>query len=120
MRTILVSYDLHRPEQNQASVAEAIMSLGSSWARPLANVWYLRGEVAPVEIERRLAGLLDEHDGLVVQEARGEVQLCNTGLRWFRQRKPADVSVDNVVALPLSRGVERGQPADLEAFRAAG
>ena len=55
MRTYLVSYDLAKPALNQPYLAEAIMSLGASWARPLANVWYLRAEQTPSEIEARLS-----------------------------------------------------------------
>ena len=102
MRTYLVSYDLAKPALNQPYLAEAIMSLGASWARPLANVWYLRAEQTPSEIEARLSRLLDEDDGLLVQETRGDALMLNTGLRWFRQRRRA-VEIDaigNVVAFP--------------------
>ena len=102
MRTYLVSYDLAKPALNQPYLAEAIMSLGASWARPLANVWYLKAEQTPSEIEARLSRLLDEDDGLLVQETRGDALMLNTGLRWFRQRRRA-VEIDaigNVVAFP--------------------
>ena len=102
MRTYLVSYDLAKPTLNQPYLAEAIMSLGTAWARPLANVWYLRAEQTSSEIEARLSRLLDEDDGLLVQETRGEALMLNTGLRWFRQRRRAavDVEIGNVVAFP--------------------
>ena len=102
MRTYLVSYDLAKPTLNQPYLAEAIMSLGTAWARPLANVWYLRAEQTSSEIEARLSRLLDEDDGLLVQETRGEALMLNTGLRWFRQRRRAavDAEIGNVVAFP--------------------
>ena len=87
MRTYLVAYDLARPQMNQAYIAEAIMGLGAAWARPLDNVWYLRTTGSDKEIEARLERLLDQNDGLVVQEARGEAAMANTGLRWFRPRR---------------------------------
>ena len=106
MRTFLVSYDLAKPTLNQPYLADALMSLGAAWARPLDNVWYLRAEHTQTEIETRLSRLLDEHDGLLIQETRGEAAMLNTGLRWFRQRRRAlgDTPVidgrGNVVAFP--------------------
>ena len=103
MRTYLVSYDLAKPTLNQPYLAEALMSLGTAWARPLANVWYLRAEQTPSEIEARLSRLLDEDDGLLVQETRGDALMLNTGLRWFRQRRrPAIDEIGNVVAFPAA------------------
>ena len=87
MRTYLVSYDLAKPSLNQPYLAEAIMGLGTAWARPLANVWYVKAEETPAEIEARLSRLLDDEDGLLVQETRGDALMLNTGLRWFRQRR---------------------------------
>ncbi len=109
MRTYLVSYDLANPDLNQPYIAEAIMGLAEAWARPLDNVWYLRASESQGDIETRLARLLDEQDGLLIQETRGEAAFCNTGLRWFRQRRKvfaaAGESGDNIVPFP------RGMPA---------
>ena len=103
MRTFLVSYDLANPALNQPYLADAIMSLAASWARPLANVWYLKAEESPVEIEARLSRLLDEEDGLLVQETRGEAVMLNTGLRWFRQRRAGSVEPrNNVLTFPAT------------------
>ncbi len=103
MRTFLVSYDLSKPSLNQPYLADAIMSLGAAWARPLDNVWYLRAEENPDEIEVRLTRLLDENDGLLIQETRGEAAMVNTELRWFRQRRKTAEPIensDNVVVFP--------------------
>ena len=105
MRTFLISYDLAKPSMNQPYLAEAIMSLGTAWARPLANVWYLKAEetsseITLAEIEARLSRLLDEDDGLLVQETRGDALMLNTGLRWFRQRRRTAIDIDNVVLFP--------------------
>jgi hypothetical protein len=99
MRTFLVSYDLANPAMNQPYLTDAIMSLGEAWARPLANVWYLRTDTPQETIENRLARLLDEHDGLLVQGVREEAAFRNTGLRWFRRRR-RDEDQTNVVAFP--------------------
>ena len=101
MRTFLVSYDLANPSLNQPYLADAIMTLATSWARPLDNVWYLKAEESPVEIEARLSRLLDEDDGLLIQETRGDAVMLNTGLRWFRQRRVLSLEAhDNVLAFP--------------------
>ena len=100
MRTFLVSYDLTNPALNQPYITDAIMSLGDAWARPLANVWYLRTDREQGAIEGRLARLLDEHDGLLVQAVRDEAAFRNTGLRWFRRRNRDGAEASNVVAFP--------------------
>ena len=101
MRTFLVSYDLAKPDLNAPYVADALMSLGESWARPLANVWYLRTHATQGDIEARLARLLDDGDGMLVQETKGETVLVNTSLRWFRQRRRAlDTTEATVVSFP--------------------
>ncbi len=103
MRTFLISYDLAKPARTKHAIATAIMSLGTSWARPLEHTWYLRDEdTTEADIEQRLAPLLDDEDGLIVQAVSEDGVMTNTQLRWFRQRRPAfelDAS-SNVVAFP--------------------
>ncbi len=102
MRTYLVAYDLANPAMNQPYLADAIMALGEAWARPLANTWYLRTDTDQSLIENRLARLLDEHDGLVVQVVRDEAAFRNTGLRWFRRRqRNGEANESNVLAFPM-------------------
>jgi hypothetical protein len=113
MRTYLVSYDLARPNLNEPYVASALMSLGEAWARPLANVWYLRTPASEAEIEARLARLLDDADGLLVQETKGEAALVNTGLRWFRQRRrPLEVGNVIVFHAPAANDLDT-EPVDI-------
>jgi len=112
MRTFLISYDLAQPARSKHAIATAIMSLGSSWARPLEQTWYMRGDLSESEIEARLATLLDDEDGLIVQAVSEEAALTNTQLRWFRQRRPAfelDAS-SNVVAFPSTASAPSLQP----------
>jgi hypothetical protein len=123
MRTFLVSYDLANPAMNQPYLADAIMSLGEAWARPLANVWYLRTDGEQSMIEGRLARLLDEHDGLLVQGVREEAAFRNTGLRWFRRRRrDGDADASNVLAFPAPAESAIGTdpvPFEREPLRAA-
>jgi hypothetical protein len=118
MRTFLVSYDLANPALNQPYITDAIMSLGEAWARPLANVWYLRTDGEQSAIENRLGRLLDEHDGLLVQAVREEAAFRNTGLRWFRRRRrEGDAETSNILAFPAP-----AEPATIggeETFEAA-
>lgn len=102
MRTFLISYDLARPARNKHAMATIIMSLGSAWARPLEQTWYLRSDLAEGEIEGRLSSLLDDEDGLIVQSVAEQAVMTNTQLRWFRQRRPAFEleTGGNVVAFP--------------------
>jgi len=123
MRTFLVSYDLAAVASAPAIVQE-IMQLGQAWARPLDNVWYLRAEQTPAEIEASLSRHLRGEDGLVIQEARGAVTMLNTGLRWFRPRPRQDeeAAASNVVPFPAhaaaSAEIEEGQD-ELPLLRAA-
>lgn len=102
MRTYMIAYDLARPARHKHAMATIIMSLGSSWARPLEQTWYIRSDLEENEIEGRLAALLDDDDGLIIQSVSETGIMTNTQLRWFRQRRPAfDVEQDsNVVAFP--------------------
>ena len=106
MRTFLISYDLANPACNKHAIATAIMSIGSSWARPLEQTWYVKSDVDETELESGLLDLLDEEDGLIVQAVSEEAVMTNTQLRWFRQRRPAfDLDPEtNVVAFPTKSG----------------
>jgi len=102
MRTYLISYDLAKPHLDKHVVAQAIMTLGASWARPLEQTWYVRSDEAEDTIASSLWGLLDDNDGLLIQAVKEEAVLMNTSLRWFRKRRPG-IDVDassNVIAFP--------------------
>jgi hypothetical protein len=86
-RTLLVAYDLPVSSETRPRIADALMSIGEAWARPLDTVWMLRTSLTAEALEDRLSPLLAADDGLMVQEARGEAAFANTGLRWFRPRR---------------------------------
>ncbi len=102
MRTFMIAYDLARPARHKHAMATIIMSLGTAWARPLEQTWYVRTDMEESEIETRLGPLLDDEDGMIVQAVDETGIMTNTQLRWFRQRRPAfDLeSGTNVVAFP--------------------
>jgi hypothetical protein len=103
MRTLLISYDLAKPNRNKHVLAQEIMGLGTRWARPLEQTWYVSTDRDEIEIEAKLASILDADDGMLIQAVNEEAVLSNTQLRWFRQRR-ADIGtaeMTNVIAFPL-------------------
>ena len=109
MRTLIISYDLANPHRNKHVLAQQIMALGESWARPLEQTWYVRTERARSTIEAQLAGLLEADDGLLIQAVEDDAVLTNTALRWFRQRRPS-VEIgegSNVIAFPAPAAAAR-------------
>lgn len=112
MRTFLVSYDLAKPNRNKHVIAQEIMGLGERWARPLESTWYVEGRVSAAEMERRLSGLLDTDDGLLIQQVENAAVLSNTSLRWFRQRRAEiDIAPDsNIIAFPAPPAPEPAEP----------
>ena len=103
MRTLLISYDLAKPHRNKHILAQEIMGLGLRWARPLEQTWYVSTERDEIEVEARLATILDADDGLLIQAVSEEAVLSNTQLRWFRQRRAdtGTAETTNIIAFPL-------------------
>jgi hypothetical protein len=102
MQTYLVSYDLADPAFNRNALNSAIMMLGQSWARPLAQTWYVRTDLGEEDIESLLRGLLQADDGLLIQSVDDEARLAGTRMRWFRQRPLLqDGAATNIVAFPV-------------------
>lgn len=103
MRTLLISYDLAKPFRNKHILAQEIMGLGTRWARPLEQTWYVSTDRDEIELEARLSALLDTDDGLLIQAVSEEAVLSNTQLRWFRQRRADTGSAEttNIIAFPL-------------------
>jgi len=103
MRTLLISYDLAKPHRNKHILAQEIMGLGSRWARPLENTWYVSTDRDEIEVEAKLASILDSDDGLLIQAVSEEAVLSNAQIRWFRQRRAdtGTAETTNVIAFPL-------------------
>src|SRR5262245_22263389 len=78
MRTYLSSYDLAKPYLTKHIIAQAIMAVGESWARPLEQTWYVRSEASQETIESLIARHLEADDGLLIQQVKGEALLANT------------------------------------------
>jgi hypothetical protein len=103
MRTLLISYDLAKPHRNKHVLAQEIMSLGTRWARPLEQTWYVSTDHDEVEVEARLSALLDADDGMVIQAVSEDAVLSNAQVRWFRQRRAdtGTAETTNVIAFPM-------------------
>ena len=112
MRTYLISYDLAKPHLLKHVVAQAIMAIGHSWARPLEQTWYVRSEETDEAIEARLARMLDSEDGLLVQRVKDEAVMTNTSVRWFRQRQGGvETGGDtNIIAFPFAKPSQTDEP----------
>jgi hypothetical protein len=112
MRTYLISYDLAKPHLTKHVVAQAIMSLGTSWARPLEQTWYVRSEENEEALEGWLSRFIESDDGLLIQAVKDEAVMTNTSLRWFRQRRAGiDVSEHtNVIAFPVVAPLATNEP----------
>lgn len=102
MRTFLISYDLAKPSRNRHVLAQLIMTMGTRWARPLEQTWYVTAETSVEEMEAKLAGALDSDDGMLIQAVDDKAVLTNTALRWFRQRQaPIEIAQDsNIIPFP--------------------
>jgi hypothetical protein len=112
MRTLIISYDLASPHRNKHVLAQQIMGVGQSWARPLDQTWYVRTDASEQNVEAQLVGVLDANDGLLIQAVEDDAVLTNTALRWFRQRR-VGVEIDensNVIAFPAPQGSLGDQP----------
>ena len=109
MRTFLISYDLAKPHLTKHVVAQAIMSAGASWARPLEQTWYVRSDDNEQALEAWLARFIETDDGLLIQAVNDDAVMTNTSLRWFRQRR-AGIEVDehtNVIAFPVAASISQ-------------
>lgn len=107
MRTFLIAYDLANPALNKHAVAQSIMAAGERWARPLESTWYVTSGDSEAALAERLAALLDNDDGLLIQSVDDQAVLTNTSLRWFRQRRAAAAEMaSNVVAFPTPKPAE--------------
>ena len=112
MRTFLISYDLAKPSRNRHILAQLIMTLGTRWARPLEQTWYVSADTSVEDIENKLAGVLDSDDGMLIQAVDDKAVLTNTALRWFRQRQaPIEIAEDsNVIAFPAPAAPPSDEP----------
>ena len=102
MTVLLIAYDLVDAEAG-AEINALIRTVGQSWARPLATVWYVQTNLTPEVVKAQIAECLGMDDGLVVQRVDSEAVGHNLSMRWTRslasdervERKPCQI-----IALP--------------------
>ncbi len=71
MSAYLISYDLHRPEQDYDDLYDAIKGLGTWWHH-LDSTWIVKHPGPSVAIRDELKPYLDANDELLVVELTGE------------------------------------------------
>jgi hypothetical protein len=103
MRTYLITIDPAAP--NRHRVFQAIMQLGDAWARPLETTWYVQADERPDALERKLEAELEAGIGFLIQQVETAAVLRNTAVHWFRRRRTAAATIDNVIAFPGKKDV---------------
>ena len=100
MPTLLIAYDLAQPAAAASMLADAIIGLGTHWARPLAGLWYVETERSPAEVEAQLSYLIEIDDGLLVQQVVGAAEMANTMLRWTAKRGAPHETAGRIITWP--------------------
>ena len=100
MPTLLIAYDLAQPKAETPALADAIMALGTQWARPLAMLWYVQTVRSAADVEALLSELVTIDDGLLVQQVIGTAALANTMLRWTPGRCKETAGYGMIIAWP--------------------
>lgn len=65
MATMLVAYDLSKPEQEYAKLFETLKSQGTWW-HGLDSTWLVKTDLSTVELRDALRPFLDANDALLV------------------------------------------------------
>ena len=86
MRTYVIGYDLHKPQQDYEGLSEAIKALGSWW-HCLDSTWMITTDETPAQIRDRLSPHIDDDDRLLVSAVgapaawKGFSQQCSDWLK---------------------------------------
>lgn len=80
--TFLVAYESHAKAGFASRLENAITRIGGRWARPLQGLWYVESSDDVETLKARLAPLIAEDEGLIVQEVAGQAGVHNTLMRW--------------------------------------
>lgn len=70
MRTLIISYDLHKQGQDYSSLFDEIKScsINDIWCRPLKSVWIIRTNLTAKDCRKRLQSRADSNDEFLVIE----------------------------------------------------
>ena len=71
MKTMIITYDLHKVGQNYDCLKESIKSYGT-WCHPQGSVWLIRTTSSASQVRDKLKRCLDGNDKLFVAALTGE------------------------------------------------
>jgi len=74
---LVVSYELHKPDQNYDTVIARIKTLGS-WARVHRSVWYVKSACTAKDAATQIWAVMDANDSLIV------LDLSNNTAAWMK------------------------------------
>lgn len=63
---LLITYDLHKPQQEYAALYEKIKNIGSSWWHYLDSVWIVDTYLSPQAAWEHLTPAVDKDDSVFV------------------------------------------------------
>lgn len=89
MQTLLVSYDLIRPENSEdyKRLGDRIKQF-PNWAKPLESVWIIQTADGPAAVRDALKPYIESNDKLIVVEMSGSWASFNIGTEvssWLNQ-----------------------------------
>lgn len=86
MATVLIGYDLNKPEQDYAGLIEEIKKLGLWW-HCLDSTWLVNTELTTEQVRNRLKTKIDANDELLVIKVKRDAawtgfnQKCSSWLQ---------------------------------------
>lgn len=87
-RTLLVAYDLNRPEADYPGLIDAIKKQGAWWHH-LDSLWLVNTNLSPGEMRDVLKPFVDTNDELLVIDVTGRARswrgFSERGGKWLRE-----------------------------------
>ena len=90
MKTLIVSYDLHRPEQNYDKLLQKIRAYGS-WAKLGGSAYLIITSQTVTQVRDNLGSVLDSNDSLFVGTCpvpSGWKGLSEEVSKWILENQP--------------------------------
>lgn len=88
MKTILISYDLNRPEQNYSDLIGYLKSFSTRWHH-LDSFWLVKTELTAKEVRDQAWSHMDSDDELLVIDVTGDGAawkgIAESGSKWLRE-----------------------------------
>ena len=74
MKTLLVGYDLNRPESDYPGLIDSLKQAGSAWWHHLDSTWLIKTDRSPSSLREELKPYLDADDELLVIDVTGRAR----------------------------------------------